>query len=82
MNPNLRPLPIAPRKAGWAALAGALAVVLLAATAQAAGTFKLRTTEVQEVSGGWHIFCQLSLTHAPSIAHTPMKFLFTKTVVY
>lgn len=64
------------------AIAWAGVVLLFALTAQAAGTFKLRTTEVQEVSGGWHIFCQLSLPHAPSIAHTPMKFLFTKTVEY
>jgi hypothetical protein len=65
-----------------ACIAWAAVVLFLAVTAQAAGTFKLRTTEVQEVGGGWHIFCQLSLPQAPSIAHTPMKFLFTKTVVY
>jgi hypothetical protein len=70
------------RRAPWVALAWASVVLLFAMTAEAAGTFTLRTTSVQEVSGGWHIFCQLSLPHAPSIAHTPMKFLFTKTMVY
>jgi MYXO-CTERM domain-containing protein len=67
----------------WARLAGAATVLLFALTASGgAGTFQLRTTEVQEVSGGWHIFCQLALPRAPTLAHTPMKFLFTKTVVY
>jgi hypothetical protein len=65
------------RAFAWAGI-----VLLYVLTAQAAGTFTLRTKEVQEVSGGWHIFCQLSLPHAPTIAHTPMKFLFTKTVEY
>jgi MYXO-CTERM domain-containing protein len=65
------------------ALALAAAVVFFALRAQAAGSFQLRTTEVQEVSGGWHvIFGSITLPRAPSIAHTPMKFLFTKTMVY
>jgi hypothetical protein len=69
-------------RALWTSLAWAGVVLLFAMTAQATGTFTLRTTSVQEVSGGWHIFCQLALPRAPSIAHTPMKFLFTKTMVY
>jgi len=69
-------------RALWACLAYTAVVLFLATTAQAAGTFTLRTTSVQEVSGGWHIFCRLSLPRPPAIAHTPMKFLFTKTVVY
>jgi MYXO-CTERM domain-containing protein len=64
------------------ALAWAGVVLFLAISAEAAGTFTLRSTSVQEVSGGWHVFCRLALPRAPSIAHTPMKFLFTKTVVY
>jgi hypothetical protein len=66
----------------WAAVV-LLCVVAAAAPALAgAGSFQLRTSEVSEVSGGWHVFCQLSLPKAPALAHTPMKFLFTKTVVY
>jgi hypothetical protein len=58
-------------------------VLLSASAAQAgAGSFQLRNSEVQEVSGGWHLFCQIALPRAPTIAHSPMKFLFTKTVVY
>jgi hypothetical protein len=61
----------------------AAAVVLFALKAHAAGAFQLRTTEVQEVSGGWHvIFGSITLPRAPATAHQPMKFLFTKTMVY
>jgi hypothetical protein len=67
---------------GAAALFLLLAAVLPSQALAGVGTFQLRTTDVQEVSGGWHIFCQLALPRAPSLAHTPMKFLFTKTVVY
>jgi hypothetical protein len=66
----------------WTRFALAAAVLFLAFAAEGAGTFQLRSTDVQEVSGGWHVFCQLSLPSAPTLAHTPMKFLFTKTVVY
>jgi len=65
------------------AVALAAAVVFFALSAQAAGSYQLRTTEVQEVSGGWHvIFGSITLPRAPSTAHQPMKFLFTKTMVY
>lgn len=50
--------------------------------AEASGTFHLRSTEVQEVSGGWHVYVDLALARAPSTPHIPMRFLFTKTMVY
>jgi MYXO-CTERM domain-containing protein len=50
--------------------------------AHAAGTFKLKSTEAQEVSGAWHIFVTIELPKAPTIAHVPLRFLFTKTAVY
>jgi hypothetical protein len=61
---------------------GLLVVLTVTTMAHAAGTFKLKSTEVQEVSGGWHIFVDIGLPKAPSLPHMPMKFLFTKTVVY
>jgi hypothetical protein len=64
---------------------GAFALVLVslyATLAHAAGTFRLKNSEVQEVSGGWHIFVDVGLPRAPSIPHLPMKFLFTKLAVY
>lgn len=72
------------RKSVAGAVVLAAAVVFFAITAQAGGgSFQLRTTEVQEVSGGWHVILgSIVLPRAPSIAHVPMKFLFTKTMVY
>lgn len=68
-----------PRALAFAAL---VAVVLLAQSAWAAGSFKLRSTDVKEVSGAWHIFVTIELPKAPQTAHQPMRFLFTKTAVY
>jgi len=60
----------------------ALALLLVAGSASAGGTFKLRTTSVQEVSGGWHVYCDVALARAPDIAHPTLKFLLTKTAVF
>lgn len=46
------------------------------------GTFKLKSQEATEVSGAWHIYVTIELPKAPLTAHQPMKFLFTKTMVY
>jgi hypothetical protein len=59
-----------------------LGIVASARPARAAGTFKLKSTEVTEVSGAWHVFVTLELSRAPSMPHVPLKFLFTKTAVY
>jgi hypothetical protein len=64
------------------ALLSAAMLVLLTSPAYAAGSFKLKSSEVSEVSGAWHVFVTIELPKAPSTAHTPMRFLFTKTVVY
>jgi MYXO-CTERM domain-containing protein len=50
--------------------------------ARAAGSFKLKTTSVNEVGGAWHIFVKVELPRAPSTAHVPMRFLFTKEAVF
>lgn len=57
-------------------------VATFARDASAAGSFKLRSTEVTEVSGAWHIFVTIELTKAPLVAHQSMKFVFTRTAVY
>jgi hypothetical protein len=57
-------------------------VSLVASPASASGAFKLKTTQVTESGGQWHIFVTLELTRAPATAHVPMKFLFTKEMVY
>lgn len=58
------------------------AALLLVRDARAAGNFKLKSTEANEVSGAWHVFVTLELPKAPTIAHVPMKFLFTKTASF
>ena len=58
-----------------------LGIALFARDANA-GSWKLKTTEVPEVSGAWHIFVSIELSAAPAIAHQPMKFSFTKLVEY
>lgn len=63
----------------FAVIAG---VVLFARPAFAAGQFKLKSTEVQEVSGAWHLYVTIELPKAPLTAHQPLKFVFTKTAVY
>ena len=56
--------------------------LLLATSALASGSFKLRSPAVSEVSGGWHVYCDVSLPKPPPIPHVTLKFLFTKTAVY
>lgn len=64
------------------ALACLALVTTFALDAKAVGTFKLKSTEAQEVSGAWHIYVTLELPKAPLTAHQSMKFLFTKTMAY
>lgn len=67
----------------WLAQTLALAtLVLLPTTALAAGKFTIKSTSVQEVSGGWHIFVTVELPKPPAIAHQSMRFVFEKTAVY
>ena len=60
----------------------ALAALFLAVTAEASGSFKLRSTQVTEVSGGWHIYCDVALPKPPPLAHPTLKFLFTKVTLF
>jgi len=57
-------------------------LLTFARDAHAVGTFKLKSTEANEVSQAWHIYVTVELPKPPLTAHQPMKFLFTKTVVY
>jgi MYXO-CTERM domain-containing protein len=66
-----------------AALAAFLVVMFAAATpASAAGTFRLATTEANEISGAWRVRVTIGLPKAPAIAHVPLRFVFTKTAEY
>jgi hypothetical protein len=56
-------------------------LVVLPGSAHAA-SWKLKSGEVNEVSGGWRLFITVELAKAPPLAHQPMKFVFTKTAVF
>jgi hypothetical protein len=72
-----------PRRALLAVALACLALVtLVARDAHAIGTFKLKSTEAQEVSGAWHVYVTVELPKPPLTAHQSMKFLFTKTMAY
>ena len=73
---------LATRPLVWIALACLALVTVVARDARAAGTFKLKSSEANEVSGAWHIYVTLELPKAPLTAHQTMKFHFTKTVAY
>jgi hypothetical protein len=59
-----------------------LSFLLFASPASAAGSFKLKTAQVTESGGQWHLFVTLELPRALATAHVPMKFLFTKEMVF
>jgi len=70
------------RQALFALLAAIATLISFPRAAHAVGTFKLKSTEVNEVSGAWHLYVTIELPKAPLTAHQSMKFLFTKTAVY
>jgi hypothetical protein len=67
-----------------AALAFAALLFLLLAPGAAlagGGSFSIKTPEVSESSGEWHVKVRIDLARAPSMMHTPMRFTFSKEVV-
>jgi hypothetical protein len=65
---------------GLAVLSLVLGLVLAPSSAFAAG-FTIKTTEVSENSGEWHVKVRIDLARAPSMMHTPMRFTFSKEAV-
>src|SRR5438552_17400878 len=71
------------RAAAFAVIGVILGILFgTAREAQAAGSFKLKSASVNEVSGAWHVFVTIELPRPPATAHVPLKFLFTKEMVY
>jgi hypothetical protein len=72
------------RAAFLATLAVLLVLSLVTQSAQAApvGKFSLKSKEVNEVGGGWHVYVTIELPKPPLTAHQSMRFLLTKTAVY
>jgi hypothetical protein len=65
------------------ALSTLAAALLFCASAAAAGpgNFSVKTPEVTEKNGEWHIKVRVDLPRAPSMMHTPMRFTFSKEAV-
>ena len=57
------------------ALVALLMLVLVAPLAHA-GSFRLNSTEAQEVSGGWRLRMRIELNAPPSLAHVPSGCAF------
>lgn len=55
---------------------------LFVTPAWAGGSFTLRSRQVEEVSGGWHLYVTIQLPRAPTLAHQSMRFIFTQTMEY
>ena len=60
----------------------ALAVLTVAPKrAMAAGNFTVKTTEVTESQGEWHVKVRIDMSRAPGMMHIPMRFTFSKDAV-
>jgi hypothetical protein len=56
-------------------------LALTGGTALAAGNFSIKTTEVDEKGGEWHVKVRIDLPRTPAMMHVPMRLTFTKEVV-
>jgi hypothetical protein len=58
------------------------AVVFFPGVARAAGgAFSVKTTEVTESQGEWHVKVRIDLPRPPGMMHIPMRFTFSKEAV-
>src|SRR5579883_2285753 len=71
--------PFAPLAALVAFVAAAISV--RPAAAAGPGSFSIKTPEVTEKSGEWHVKVRIDLPRPPGMMHTPMRFTFSKEVV-
>ncbi|MGD0524108.1 MAG: MYXO-CTERM sorting domain-containing protein [Polyangiaceae bacterium] len=58
-----------------------LAVLAIPTPALAGGGFTVKTTEVTESQGEWHVKVRIDLSRAPGMMHIPMRFTFSKEAV-
>src|SRR5579872_7099568 len=59
----------------------AMVVVLLVGGRALASSYAIKTPEVTENSGEWHVKVRIDLSRAPAMMHTPMRFTFSKEAV-
>jgi len=67
-------------KSAWLVLFG-LSMLLLAGTASA-DRVQWKSTRVDEDDGSWQIELTIYLNQPPTVAHMPLRFSFTPTMVY
>ena len=72
---------MSPVRAYLAGLCALLVTLLVSTAAFAGGNFTIKTTEVSESGGEWHIKVRIDLPRAPPMMHTPMRFTFSKDAV-
>jgi len=58
-----------------------LMVLWVPSALAAGGNFTIKTTEVTEKDGEWHVKVRIDLPRAPGMMHTPMRFTFSKEAV-
>jgi hypothetical protein len=83
MNPPTRCSLDRSRLSQALALSALAALLLLGrhAFAGGPGNFSIKTPEVEEKNGEWHVKVRIDLTRAPGLMHTPMRFTFSKEAV-
>ena len=59
----------------------AMALVLLVGGRALASSYTIKTPEVTESGGEWHIKVRIDLSRPPPMMHTPMRFTFSKEAV-
>jgi hypothetical protein len=64
------------------ALSALVTTLLLTLPSLAAGSFRVAPTEISEGSASWRVRVTIELPKAPTLAHVPLRFLFTKTAEY
>jgi hypothetical protein len=71
------------RRAAVATLASlaTLVAVLLVSGPALASSYTIKTPEVTESGGNWHIKVRIDLSRAPAMMHSPMRFTFSKEAV-
>jgi hypothetical protein len=80
MNPTKRSLALKVFVA-LAALVTLAVLTMTSGTALAAGGFSIKTTEVDEKGGEWHVKVRIDLPRTPAMMHVPMRLTFSKEVV-
>jgi MYXO-CTERM domain-containing protein len=69
-------------KAWVATVLSVLLCLVFGGTAYAgAGNFSVKTNNVAESNGEWHVKVRIDLPRAPGMMHIPMRFTFSKEVV-